>query len=79
MSNTLINLRDSIQKNEQELKRLNEIAEEMAKNAAVIVKEVVYPGVEVVMFNKVFRVEKELTKAVFYYRDGEIRVGGYSE
>ncbi|ACM24025.1 MULTISPECIES: DUF342 domain-containing protein [Thermotoga] len=79
VSNTLINLRDSIQKNEQELKRLNEIAEEMAKNAAVIVKEVVYPGVEVVMFNKVFRVEKELTKAVFYYRDGEIRVGGYSE
>jgi len=78
VNNTLINLRDSIQKNEGELKRLKEIAEEMAKNASVVVKEVVYPGVEIVMFEKVFRVEKELTKAVFYYRDGEIRVGGYS-
>ncbi|MCD6552087.1 FapA family protein [Thermotoga sp.] len=79
VSNTLINLRDSIQKNEQELRRLNEIAEEMAKNAAVVVKEVAYPGVEIVMFNRVFHVEKELTRVVFYYRDGEIRVGGYSE
>ncbi|AIY87560.1 MULTISPECIES: DUF342 domain-containing protein [unclassified Thermotoga] len=78
VNNTLINLRDSIQKNEGELKKLKEIAEEMAKNASVVVKEVVYPGVEIVMFERVFRVEKELTKAVFYYRDGEIRVGGYS-
>lgn len=79
VNNTLINLKDSIQKNEEELRKLKTVAEEMAKNASVVVKEVVYPGVEIVMFERVFRVEKELTKAVFYYRDGEIRVGGYSE
>ncbi|PLV59435.1 DUF342 domain-containing protein [Thermotoga sp. KOL6] len=79
VNNTLINLRESIQKNEQELKELNRVAEEMAKSASVIVKDVVYPGVEIIMLDKIFRVEKSITKVIFYYRDGEIRVGGYSE
>lgn len=43
VNNTLINLKDSIQKNEEELRKLKTVAEEMAKNASVVVKELFIP------------------------------------
>jgi len=79
ITNTLINLKEAIQKNESELNELVKKAQEMVAEAKVVAKEMIFPGVEIVMFNRIFHVEKPIVKAVVYYRDGEIRVGGYSE
>lgn len=77
VSQTLINLRESLDRNRKEFEILKEDSEKKAKNAQIIAKNVLYPGVEISIFDRKFYVERILKKAIVFYQDGEIKIGGY--
>jgi len=79
VSQTLINLRESLDRNRKEYEALKEDSEKKAKGAQIIARSVLYPGVEISIFDRKFYVERILKKAIVFYQDGEIKIGGYKE
>ncbi|HCZ06456.1 MAG: uncharacterized protein PWP37_1008 [Thermotogota bacterium] len=76
---SIVNLRASIEATNQQLKELQEDIEKAAKEAEIIVRNRVFPGVEVTMFSERYVFNQVASKIVLQYRDGQIVFRGYQE
>jgi len=74
---TLINLREAIEKNEEEIKKIRDRIGQESKDAMIVIKGTAYPGVEVTMFSRKYSFNKPISKLVIIFRDNEIVFRGY--
>ncbi len=75
---TMINLRNTIEMNEKQLRELEAHIREKFSRSKVVARKVLHPGVEVVIFEKKFYSDKRFEKVVILMENHEIRLGGYS-
>lgn len=74
---SLINLRSSVEECERELEQLRAKMKEKVGSAKVVARRMLHAGVEIVILDKRYYVEKPLKKAVITLKNGEIAIGGY--
>ncbi|MBT1247366.1 MULTISPECIES: FapA family protein [unclassified Thermosipho (in: thermotogales)] len=78
-SNTLMVIKEQLEKN---TKRFHEIEEKINKtkvNARIVIKRIVHPGVEVSIQGIKYYINKGMPKVILKLSEGKVVVGGYSE
>ena len=72
-------LKSSLRENLMKLEKLRQELAYTSRAAAVIAREIIYPGVELLIKDQKYYVEKPLKKVIIKLIDGEIKFRGFSE
>ncbi len=80
VTQTIIHLRESLTNNREELEKLRREQRETRKEAKIIARKVLHPGVVITIFQREFRIDKPLESVVLTVdeKENKIRVLKYS-
>ncbi|ABR31379.1 polymerase [Thermosipho melanesiensis] len=78
-SNTLMVIKEQLEKNTVRLHEIEEKIQSTKVNAKIVAKKIIYPGVEVAIQGVKYYINKPMSKVVLKLADEKIVVGGYSE
>lgn len=76
---TIDALKQNLRENLIKLEKLRQELNYMSKNAAIVARKIIHPGVEILIKNQKYYVEKPLKKVMIKFIDGEIKFRGFSE
>jgi hypothetical protein len=76
---TIETLKKSLRENLLKLEKIRQELAYSSKDAAVIAREIIYPGAELLIKDQKYYVEKPLQKVIVKLIDGEIKFKGFSE
>ena len=80
VTQTVMYLRESIERNKEELQKIREEQRETRKEAKIVARKMIHPGVVITIFQREFRIDKPLKSVILMVdeKEDKIRVHKYS-